>query len=187
MNKQSFTENNINTIYKFSYIMSNLAKFKLYLKVEDEELKELYKDRVEKWNKSLTTEHPDSGFDLLSPEQVSFISKNPDHHLTTQLVDLKVKAAVYNTTQKPCPYTLNVRSSIYKTPFRLANNVGIIDSGYRGNLMAAVDCHDTSVEMQKHNRYFQICMPTLEPFEVEIVESLDKTTRGEGGHGSTGN
>ena len=169
--------------------MSKLTKLKLYLKVEDEELKELYKDRVEKWNKSLATEHPDSGFDLLLPEQVSFSLKNHQiNHVKTQLVDLKVKAASYNTiTEKPSPYTLNVRSSIYKTPFRLANNVGIIDSGYRGNLMAAVDCYDTSVEMQKHNRYFQICMPTLEPFEVEIVDSLDQTTRGEGGHGSTGN
>jgi len=35
--------------------MSTIARFKLYLKVEDDELKELYKDRVEKWNKSLTS------------------------------------------------------------------------------------------------------------------------------------
>ena len=49
-----------------------------------------------------------------------------------------------------------------------------------------VDCYNTKIEMEKHNRYFQICMPTLEPFKVKIVESLDKTMRGEGGHGSTG-
>ena len=159
--------------------------FTLYLKVEDEELKELYKKRVEKWNESLTTEHPDSGFDLLCPEQVQFIPKNTEDHITTQLVDLKVKAAVYKDNN-PCAYTLNVRSSIYKTPFRLANNIGIIDSGYRGNLMAAVDCYNIQIKMEKHNRYFQICMPTLEPFKVKIVESLDKTMRGEGGHGSTG-
>ena len=107
----------------------------------------------------------------------------------TQLVNLKVKAAAYTNTSSPipCAYTLNVRSSIYKTKFRLANNVGIIDSGYRGNLMAAVDCWDTTQTMEKHNRYFQICMPTLEPFKIELVDSLDTTKRGEGGHGSTGN
>ena len=47
--------------------MSTIARFKLYLKVEDDELK-LYKDRVEKWNNSSIGEHPDSGFDLLCPD-----------------------------------------------------------------------------------------------------------------------
>ena len=74
--------------------MSTIARFKLYLKVEDDELKLLYKDRIEKWNKSLTTEHPDSGFDLLCPEQVLF-NGGEEGHLTTKLVDLKVKAAAY--------------------------------------------------------------------------------------------
>ena len=42
-------------------------------------------------------------------------------------------------------------------------------------------------KLEKANRYWQICMPTLEPFSVYIVDELDKTDRGEGGHGSTGN
>ena len=87
------------------------------------------------------------------------------------------------------------RSSIAKTPLRLSNNVGIIDSGYRGNLGAFVDnihrskgC-DTSWTVEKHTRLFQICGPNLEPIEVEIVDSendLGKTSRGTGGFGSTG-
>lgn len=176
------------------------VQFKLYLKVEDEALKKEYVKRVEKWNNNLNSSHPDSGFDLLCPETVSFAvpsssSSTANHPFTTRLVDLKVKAAAYKMVKgdihqtpalSPHAYTLNVRSSIYKTPFRLSNNVGIIDSGYRGNLMAAVDCHDTDVEMKQHNRYFQICMPTLEPFEIEVVETLDATVRGTGGHGSTG-
>ena len=177
-------------------------QYKLYLKVEDEALKSEYKKRVEAWNNNLNSQYPDSGFDLLCSETVSFASSTPpatqsNKHFTTQLVDLKVKAAAYKIIKgdihqtivpalTPQAYTLNVRSSIYKTPFRLSNNVGIIDSGYRGNLMAAVDCHDTGVEMKRHNRYFQICMPTLEPFEIEVVETLDSTARGTGGHGSTG-
>ena len=34
-------------------------------------------------------------------------------------------------------YYLYPRSSISKTPLILANSVGIIDSGYRGNIKAA--------------------------------------------------
>jgi len=30
-------------------------------------------------------------------------------------------------------------SSIYKTPIRLTNSTGIIDSAYNGNLMGAID------------------------------------------------
>lgn len=163
-------------------------KFKLLLQVEDPDLYVMYKEKVDKWNeKLLNSKYVDSGFDLLMPTQVSFAHPSTQYPLT-QLVNLKVKAAAYTNTSSPipCAYTLNVRSSIYKTKFRLANNVGIIDSGYRGNLMAAVDCWDTTQVMERHNRYFQICMPTLEPFIIELVKTLDITERGEGGHGSTG-
>ena len=73
----------------------------------------------------------------------------------------------------------------------MANNMGLIDSGYRGTLKAAIDVDQFaltqgSVKLEKGKRIFQIAMPTLEPFKVEFVEKLDETARGEGGHGSTG-
>jgi dUTPase len=80
----------------------------------------------------------------------------------------------------------------------LANCEGVIDAGYRGNIKAPVDWSmfyskpkgKSSMEslftMQKHARYFQLCMPTLTPFQVYIVDKLDDTKRGEGGFGSTG-
>ena len=37
-----------------------------------------------------------------------------------------------------------------------------------------------------YNRLLQICMPDLSPFNVKIVDSVDDTTRGSGGLGSTG-
>ena len=37
------------------------------------------------------------------------------------------------------PYLLMPRSSIAKTPLRLSNSIGLIDGGYRGEIMAAVD------------------------------------------------
>ena len=37
------------------------------------------------------------------------------------------------------PYLLMPRSSIAKTPLRLCNSIGLIDGGYRGEIMAVVD------------------------------------------------
>lgn len=95
-------------------------------------------------------------------------------------------------------YYLYPRSSIVKTSMRLANSVGIIDSGYRGELMAVVDKNDTlndwktilKRDCKQYDRLFQICAGDLKPFRVEIVENESElsgiTERGDGGFGSTG-
>jgi len=106
-------------------------------------------------------------------------------------------------TQQPCGFYLYPRSSISKTRMRLANSVGIIDAGYRGDLIAAVDTigvfgstdiwhiwKETLSPIKKYDRYFQVCAPDLSPFLVHIVEREEElsppTTRGHGGFGSTG-
>ena len=70
----------------------------------------------------------------------------------------------------------------------LVNSVGIIDSGYRGNLMASFyNTKDTEVIIKKGDRIVQICMPSLEKnYIIDIQNALDSTARGEGGLGSTG-
>lgn len=97
----------------------------------------------------------------------------------------------------PQPYCLHPRSSIYKKSIRLANSTGIIDSGYRGELAAAVDVLAGQLNsgfarevpthiLDANNRYFQICKPDLSPFYVCIIDQLPSTSRGSGGFGSTG-
>ena len=69
----------------------------------------------------------------------------------------------------------------------MANSVGIIDAGYRGNIMAKVrnvSLNDTIVT--ENEKLFQICSPTLEPIKIKIVENLSNSSRGDGGFGSTG-
>ncbi len=75
----------------------------------------------------------------------------------------------------------------------LANHVGIIDSGYRGNMMAALrklpmDSNTEPYKVEKHTRLFQICHPTLCPIFVVLVSEseLNSSERGTGGFGSTG-
>ena len=90
----------------------------------------------------------------------------------------------------PVSYYIYMRSSGARTPLRLANSVGIIDAGYRGNIIAAVDnIKDIDYTIEAGTRLFQICSPILEPINLEVLEltqNLSETERGNNGFGSTG-
>lgn len=84
-------------------------------------------------------------------------------------------------------FTLEPRSSIYKTGFLMANSRGIIDRSYRGELKAPVISVGTAKPVEAGTRLFQILAPGLGWIrEVHYVSSLPETVRGEGGFGSTG-
>jgi dUTP pyrophosphatase len=82
------------------------------------------------------------------------------------------------------------RSSISKTPLRLVNSMGVIDAGYRGELIAAVDnISDEDYEIKEGVRLFQLVLfRVIDPnnFRINIVTELSETERGIGGFGSTG-
>ena len=85
------------------------------------------------------------------------------------------------------PYWLVPRSSIVKTPLRMANSIGLIDSGYRGEIIATVDnTSDKQYIIERGTRLFQIVSMTGEPLSIQVVDSLSDTSRGSGGFGSTG-
>jgi len=115
------------------------------------------------------------------------------------LVPLGLKARMQRVTKyvfgneyveefEDCHFTLEPRSSIYKSGFIMANSRGIIDKTYRGQLMAPVISVGSSVKsIEKGTRLFQILAPDLGHIkEVVYVDSLPETLRGEGGFGSTG-
>jgi dUTP pyrophosphatase len=119
----------------------------------------------------------DSGLDLYVPADITV---QPGE---TATIDHAIECA----PQFPGGYYLYPRSSISKTPLRLANSVGIIDNGYRGRIMAKVDNRGTEpYTVRRGERLFQLCHPSLLPLTVVIVEAVEKNTeRGEGGFGST--
>jgi dUTP pyrophosphatase len=158
--------------------------------VEDEDLKQEYIKHVKKHNnKILSTTFPDSGFDLLLPEDTRIKQK------TSKFIDFKVKCEM-TFNGLPAAFTLYPRSSTFnKYNIMLTNSVGIIDCGYRGNIGGSFyspenETDDTASEfIIKNSRVAQICTPLLIPIIVEIVDKSDdltETTRGEGGFGSTG-
>lgn len=167
---------------------------------------------LDQLRKPMKNQFRDSGFDLVVPWVKDCALRGPSHSQDDggiyfyrpgrkKLCNLRVQIAVYKVTKlqqqtnfswlsilQPSPYYLYARSSIYKTNFSLANNVGIIDTGYRGNICAAL--HNTSgiyTSVKMGTRMTQICMPGLCPnFHVRLVKKLSDTSRGSGGFGSTG-
>ena len=84
-------------------------------------------------------------------------------------------------------YYLFPRSSISKTPLRMANSIGLIDGGYRGEIMAMCDnIKSEAYTAEKGQRLFQLVATDSSPIHFELVEELEMTTRGTGGFGSTG-
>jgi len=112
------------------------------------------------------------------------------------LVPLGVKARMLRETRhdsevvvvEDSHFTLEPRSSIYKSGFIMANSRGIIDKTYRGQLMApVVSVGSAQKSIEAGTRLFQILAPDLGYiYKVVYVDSLPETQRGEGGFGSTG-
>jgi len=80
------------------------------------------------------------------------------------------------------------RSSIRNTELTLSNCVGVIDSGYRGELQATFNKSNglDSISYNIGDRVCQILIIPYPPIEFVEVDELSNTERGEGGFGSTG-
>ena len=128
----------------------------------------------------------DAGFDLFVPNDLSIpsnsISNKINHGINCSM----------SFNYIPCAYYLYPRSSMgAKTPLRLSNSVGIIDSGYRGHITGIVDnIGNHNYNISHNDRLLQICGPNImfpvNPLIVNNIEDLGITERGSKGFGSTG-
>ena len=78
------------------------------------------------------------------------------------------------------------RSSVYKTGQTLSNCVGVIDSGYRGEIMLKYTLSPYGLEYQVGERVGQLIIMPYPHVEFVEENELTQTERGEGGYGSTG-
>jgi len=183
----------------------------IYVDESRPDLLEKYKAHVEKHNNELENNiYPNAGFDLFIPDDVEFTIP-----FQTQMVDLLIKTQMWEVLPKqtetnitnvisitnpnehnevnyiPTGYYLYPRSSMAKTQLMLSNHIGVIDSGYRNNLLCAfryLTISETKYKIDSGVRLVQICHPLLLPIYVNILtnkEQLTTTTR-MGGFGSTG-
>jgi dUTP pyrophosphatase len=69
----------------------------------------------------------------------------------------------------------------------IVNTPGIVDSGYRGELVVILINHGAvPVEIARGDRIAQLVVLPVVAVEFEVVDELDETGRGTGGFGSTG-
>src|SRR5690606_29904543 len=79
------------------------------------------------------------------------------------------------------------RSSIIKTGYMLANNVGVIDRAYRGEIMVPlIKLDDSAPELELPARVAQLIPRPIVHFPGHEARELSATERGSGGFGSTG-
>ena len=184
-----------------------------------DELLRRYQESAEAHNNNVRCgRFPDAGFDLLVPDNEGCVESG-GYKINGQYTQLKLKTGVrclmegFEWGNDPDDddevswaesFYLFPRSSISKTRCRLANNVGIIDSGYRGQLIAVFDVipdkdeggyvNPTSDDTKPYSRLVQVCCGDLRPFVVtvksisgdETERLVASTIRGDGGFGSTG-
>ncbi|MGO4612808.1 dUTP diphosphatase [Nocardia sp. 2YAB30] len=75
-----------------------------------------------------------------------------------------------------------------KTGLSVVNTPGTVDAGYRGEIKVCLINHDprTPIELRRGDRIAQLLVQRVELVDFVEVDSLDETTRGTGGHGSSG-
>ncbi|SDR68900.1 dUTP diphosphatase [Parafannyhessea umbonata] len=81
-----------------------------------------------------------------------------------------------------------IRSSVgAKRHVELSNGVGVIDCGYTGEVMLPLHNHGNSAQFfRAGERVAQLVIVPCVMTDVNIVDELDETSRGDGGFGSTG-
>lgn len=82
------------------------------------------------------------------------------------------------------------RSSNRKTDAYMTNHVGVVDSGYRGEILICYKHRDSNITHRPYqigDRVAQLCILPYPQIAWNVVDELSESERGEGGHGSTGN
>ena len=141
------------------------------MKVKYKKLNPLAKDPI-KANKT------DAGFDL--------VATSLEHPLGATGVFVEVCTGISFEIPKGHVGLLFPRSSITKTKHFLRNSVGVIDSGYRGEVKLRFSLDESLTSYQIGDKVGQIIFIKLPVVELIEVDELSTSNRSTGGFGSSG-
>lgn len=153
----------------------------LYVYASNDEARSLLQESVR--NRRWT----DSGFDIPLVNAIA----NSQSDSAASCIQQGVHVAATNESGECQPCLLLPRSSLFKTPYRLANSIGLIDAGYRGEVKAMVDVA-VKTQIVNGTRLFQLVSHNFLPWKnIYVVNTLSELPnspdgRGDGGFGSTG-
>lgn len=120
----------------------------------------------------------DAGMDLFSIE-ISDLKPGERKLISTGLA-----------VEVPYGYELQIRPRsglALKKGISIVNAPGTIDSGYRGEIAVIMINHgQDNFEINEGDKIAQAILNKIENAEIEEVEELSETSRGESGFGSTG-
>ena len=191
---------------EYSSLVEKLFKVENEIKESDKNLKESV-NAIESEIATLNKSYSDS-MNMLKESRTLTISEI--EAISTQLSELNdelinqiksVNEEVKNLTSNVILYDTGVRaecpsgiylevvgrSSISKTGYMLANNLGIIDSSYKGNIyVALLKVNPKAKELELPYRIAQIIPKKVFPCEIVEVQELSQTDRGANGFGSSG-
>lgn len=120
----------------------------------------------------------DAGLDLYVPEGQTCLVRRG----AVYTIDLGVRVAI----PEGCYGQLVLRSSAGERGLTMPHGVGIIDSGYRGNLKVLVATINEPVLVAARDRICQLIIQPQPTVEVKAGVVDGGTDRGRGGFGSTG-
>lgn len=121
-----------------------------------------------------------AGMDLRASLQEDIILKPLDRHLTPTGLHIELPAG-YEAQVRP-------RSGLaFKHGITVLNTPGTIDADYRGEIkVILINLSNKEFTIKNGDRIAQMIISKHERADLELVERLNETKRGEGGFGHTG-
>ncbi|NJL70411.1 MAG: hypothetical protein HC888_01775 [Candidatus Competibacteraceae bacterium] len=155
----------------------------------------------------------DAGHDVYALDDGEFLLGTAEAGYPPLVGHARIPYVQYRTgiaVEPPAGYHVELfpRSSVSKTDLVLANSIGLIDEGFRGEILlrfkivplvnkplnlSDVEFDELDEYLRKNcnlygrgDRIGQLVLRKTEHYKIEEVETLSTTERGEGGFGSSG-